>query len=106
MNRGFRRQAGGFTLIEVMVVVVILGILAAILVPRIMDRPDEARIVKAKQDIRALESALSLYRLDNYRYSTTDQGLQSLVEQPPETEAPNWKSGGYVAKLPKDPWGN
>lgn len=106
MNRGFRRQAAGFTLIEVMVVVVILGILAAILVPRIMDRPDEARIVKAKQDIRALESALNLYRLDNFRYPTTDQGLQSLVEQPPETEAPNWKSGGYVAKLPKDPWGN
>jgi general secretion pathway protein G len=106
MIQGFSRSSGGFTLIEVMVVVVILGILAAIVVPRIMDRPDEARIVKAKQDIRALESALNLYRLDNYNYPTTDQGLEALVEKPNIPPEPaHWKSGGYIDRLPKDPWG-
>jgi len=77
-----RAHAAGFTLIEVMVVVVILGILAAIVVPRVMDRPDVARITKAKQDIRAIESALNLYKLDNYSYPTTDQGLEALVQKP------------------------
>ena len=106
MIQGFSRSSGGFTLIEVMVVVVILGILAAIVVPRIMDRPDEARIVKAKQDIRALESALNLYRLDNYNYPTTDQGLEALVEKPNIPPEPaHWKNGGYIDRLPKDPWG-
>lgn len=101
------RSSIGFTLIEVMVVVVILSILAAIVVPRIMDRPDEARITKARQDIRALESALNLYKLDNYDYPTTEQGLESLVEPPTSPPEPrNWKSGGYVDRLPKDPWGN
>jgi general secretion pathway protein G len=94
----------GFTLIEVMVVVVILGILAAILVPKVMDRPDQARKIKAKQDIRALEAALNLYKLDNFVYPTTDQGLEALVEQPSSPEPPNWKAGGYVDRLPKDPW--
>ena len=94
----------GFTLIEVMVVVVILGILAAILVPKVMDRPDQARKTKAKQDIRALEAALNLYKLDNYVYPTTDQGLESLIEKPSSPEPPNWKEGGYVDRLPKDPW--
>ncbi len=99
------RTAQGFTLIEIMVVVIILGILAAVVVPRIMDRPDQARIVKAKQDIRALGAALNLYRLDNYVYPTTDQGLAALVEKPAiEPEPRNWKSGGYVERLPKDPW--
>jgi general secretion pathway protein G len=102
-----RRATRGFTLIEVMVVVVILGILAAIVVPRIMDRPDEARITKARNDIRALESALNLYRLDNFRYPTTDQGLRALVERPGgQPEARNWRSGGYMDRLPTDPWGN
>jgi general secretion pathway protein G len=94
----------GFTLIEVMVVVVILGILAAILVPKVMDRPDQARITKARQDIRALEASLNLYRLDNYVYPTTDQGLEALVEEPSSPEPPNWKSGGYLDRLPLDPW--
>ena len=94
----------GFTLIEVMVVVVILGILAAILVPKVMDRPDQARITKARQDIRALEAALNLYRLDNYVYPTTDQGLEALIEEPSSPEPPNWKSGGYLDRLPQDPW--
>lgn len=96
----------GFTLIEVMVVVVILGILAAIIVPKVMDRPDAARVTKAKSDLRAIESALSLYKLDNYRYPTSDQGLQALVEKPVGTpEAPNWKAGGYLDRMPIDPWG-
>lgn len=95
-----RQQA--FTLIEVMVVVVILSILAAFVVPKVMDRPDQARIAKAKQDIKAIESALNLYRLDNYRYPSTDQGLQALVSKP--AQASNWKQGGYLDRLPKDPW--
>lgn len=101
------RSMSGFTLIEVMVVVVILSILAAIVIPRIMDRPDQARIVKAKQDIRALESALNLYRLDNFSYPTTEQGLEALIEKPSISPEPqHWKSGGYIDRLPKDPWGN
>lgn len=102
-----RRASRGFTLIEIMVVVVILAILAAAVVPRIMDRPDEARVTKARQDIRVLESALELYRLDNFNYPSTQQGLEALVQRPSgDPPAPNWKSGGYVKALPKDPWGN
>jgi general secretion pathway protein G len=97
----------GFTLIEVMVVVVILSILAAIVVPKIMDRPEQARITKAKSDIRALEAALNLYRLDNMTYPTTDQGLEALVTKPTDSPEPrNWKEGGYLDRLPTDPWGN
>ena len=94
----------GFTLIEIMVVVVILGILASVVVPRIMDNPDKARVAKAKHDIQAIESALDIYRLDNFVYPSTDQGLEALVTK--SGEAPNWKAGGYVKKLNKDPWGN
>lgn len=105
MNETSSRRMSGFTLIEVMVVVVILGILAAVLVPKVMDRPDEARIVKARQDIRALEASLNLYKLDNYEYPSTDQGLEALVTQPDiPPEAPHWKAGGYVDRLPLDPW--
>lgn len=101
------RQQSGFTLIEIMVVVVILGILAAIVVPNIMGAPTQARIVKAKQDIRAIESALRQYRLDNYRYPTTEQGLKALVEKPDIEPIPeNYRPGGYLNRLPKDPWGN
>lgn len=97
----------GFTLIEVMVVLVILGILATLIVPRIMGRPDEARIIAAKQDINSIGQALKLYRLDNHNYPTTDQGLQALVSKPTAPPAPpNWKTGGYLDRLPKDPWGN
>ena len=95
----------GLTLIEIMVVVVILGILAAVIVPRIMDRPDEARIVAAKNDVRALLSALKLYRLDNTVYPSTEQGLQALVQRPETGNVPpRWRP--YLERLPKDPWNN
>ena len=97
----------GFTLIEVMVVILILGILAALIVPKIMGRPDEARRVAAKQDIGAIVQALKLYRLDNEIYPTTEQGLQALVEKPTTPPIPNnWKDNGYLEHLPLDPWGN
>lgn len=92
---------------ELLVVVMILGILATIVVVNVMDRPDEARIAKAKQDVRALTTALNMYRLDNYRYPSTEQGLEALVSRPAgQPPAPNWKEGGYVENLPTDPWGN
>jgi general secretion pathway protein G len=94
----------GFSLIEIMVVVVILGILAALVVPKIMSRPDEARIVKAKQDILAIQNALDLYKLDNGFYPSTDQGLVALVEKPTNEPIPrDWKA--YLRSLPTDPWG-
>lgn len=100
-------NARGFTLIEIMVVVVILGILAAIVVPRIMSRPDEARVARAKTDIRALQAALGLYRLDNFSYPTTEQGLEALVKRPANLPAgAHWKQGGYIDRVPVDPWGN
>jgi general secretion pathway protein G len=95
----------GFTLIEVMVVVVILAILAAIIVPRILKRPEQARIVAARQDILAIQNALSLYKLDNGFYPSTSQGIQALVTKPSGSPAPmNWAAGGYLKKLPMDPW--
>ena len=98
---------GGFTLIEIMVVVAILAILAALIVPKVMSRPDEARAVAARQDVASLMQALKLYRLDNLRYPTTEQGLAALVARPTIAPLPsNWKPGGYLERLPKDPWGN
>ncbi|WP_374512464.1 type II secretion system major pseudopilin GspG [Niveibacterium sp.] len=103
-TRNYRRAAG-FTLIEVMVVIVILGVLAALIVPKVMGRPDEARAVAARQDIAAISQALKLYKLDNRKYPTTEQGLQALVQKPTVSPVPdNWKAGGYLDKLPKDPW--
>lgn len=97
----------GFTLIEVLVVIAILGILAALIVPRIMDRPDQAKRVAATQDIATIMQALKLYHLDNGRYPTQEQGLRALVEKPSaEPVPPNWKPGGYLERLPNDPWGN
>ncbi len=99
-------RAHGFTLIEVMVVVVILGVLAALIVPRIMGRPDEARATAARQDIASLMQALKIYRLDNQHYPSTEQGLEALVNLPASAPLPrNWKAGGYLERLPPDPWG-
>lgn len=101
------RSISGFTLIEIMVVVVIMAILAALIVPRVMSRPDEARVIAAQQDIRTIMQSLKLYRLDNMRYPTTDQGLAALVKAPDLPPlASNWKAGGYLERLPRDPWGN
>lgn len=98
--------APGFTLIEILVVIVILGILAALVVPRVLERPDEARVIAAKSDIAAIMQGLKLYRLDNQRYPSTEQGLVALVAMPTQAPVPpNWKPGGYLERLPKDPWG-
>ncbi len=97
----------GFTLIEVMIVIVIMGIMASLIVPKIMGRPDEARVVASKQDIASILQALKLYKLDNQRLPSTEQGLQALVTKPSSPPVPsNWKSDGYLDRLPKDPWGN
>jgi general secretion pathway protein G len=100
------RRLAGFTLIEIMVVVVILGILAALVAPNVIRRIDDARITKAKQDIRAYETALNLYRMDNFRYPNTEQGLEALVKRPADPNIRNWKEGGYIDGMKKDPWGN
>lgn len=101
-----QKMQRGFTLIEILVVITILAILGALVVPKIMNRPNEARVVAAKQDIRSIVQALKLYKLDNGRYPSTEQGLKALVEKPNAAPVPNnWKTGGYLEKLPKDPWG-
>ena len=103
--QGAGRDAG-FSLLELMVVVVILSVLALVVVPRVIDRPDQARAARAKADIAAIASAVKLYRLDNYRYPTTEQGLEALVEPSSlDPEPRNFKAGGYLEELPLDPWG-
>ena len=109
MMQKLRYDNRGFTLIELMVVIIILGVLAMYVAPKIMGRPGEARQVKARLDIQNLETALKLYKLDTGMYPTTDQGLQALVEKPETGNVPKkWKDGGYLEKsrVPKDPWGN
>jgi len=109
MLQKLRYDNRGFTLIELMVVIIILGVLAMYVAPKIMGRPGEARQVKARLDIQNLETALKLYKLDTGMYPTTDQGLQALVEKPETGNVPKkWKDGGYLEKsrVPKDPWGN
>jgi general secretion pathway protein G len=108
-RNGMKKCSRGFTLIELMVVIVILGILAGLIIPRIMGRPDEARQAKARIMIEGIETALKLYRLDNGFYPTTEQGLRALVEASTIPPLPrNWREGGYLekSKVPKDPWGN
>ena len=101
---GRRARQQGFSLIEIMVVVVIIGILAALIVPRLMDRPDQARVVAARQDIAALMQAMKLYRLDNGRYPSAEQGLQALVKPPQGSAA--MPATPYLDRLPDDPWGH
>lgn len=104
--KGRLRRDAGLTLIELMVVVVILALLAVVIVPRVIDRPDQARAARAQADIAAISSALNLYRLDNGAYPTTAQGLSALAERPTVPPIPqNWASGGYLARVPQDPWG-
>jgi len=102
------RRESGFTLIEIIVVVVIIGILATLIAPQILGRVDEARVTAAKQDIRTLGTALDFYKMDNFRYPTTDQGLEALVKSPDDPSIRNWRAGGYLKSnsVPKDPWGN
>ena len=101
-----KRRDEGFSLLELMVVVVIMSILALVIVPRIIDRPDQARVARVKADIATLESAINLYKLDNLRFPTTEQGLPALVTAPVSEPVPrNFASGGYIDRLPKDPWG-
>lgn len=107
MKKERLHRQGGFTLIELMVVIVILGILAGLIVPRIMDEPDKARAVKAKLQMESISSALKQFRIDNGFYPTTEQGLVALVEKPTIGREPRvFPSNGYLPKVPKDPWGN
>ena len=106
---GKKRGSAGFTLIELMVVIVILGILAGLIIPRIMGRPEEARQMKARVQIESIETALRLYKLDNGSYPSSEQGLDALVQPPTVGELPRaWREGGYLekGKVPKDPWDN
>ena len=95
----------GFTLIEILVVVVIIGVLSSIVTMNVVGRMSDARVEAAKADIRTIESALTLYRMDNFGYPSNELGIRALVERPISSEAPNWKEGGYLRKLPVDPWG-
>ena len=99
-------RQSGFTLIEIMVVVIIIGLLAAVVVPQFLGRVDDARMAKAKQDIQGMQTALTMFKLDNYVYPTTELGLQALVQKPDSTLIKNWRPGGYLQHLNKDPWGN
>lgn len=102
-----RRKQSGFTLIEIMVVVVILGILAALVVPQVMNRPEQAKVTVAQNDIKAVSAALDMYKLDNFAYPSTQQGLEALVEKPTGNPQPkNWNRDGYLKQIPQDPWGN
>jgi len=109
MSQRTKKTNRGFTLIELMIVIVIIGILATMLIPKIMERPEEARRIKAKSDIKTIESALKLYKIDTGNYPTTEQGLESLIRKPDTAPVPKkWRDGGYLEgdSVPKDPWGN
>jgi general secretion pathway protein G len=103
MRRG---RHGGFTLIEIMVVVIIIGLLAAVVVPQFLSKVDDARVTKAKADVQAMQTALTMFKLDNYVYPSTDMGLKALAQKPDATTVKNWRPGGYLQHVNKDPWGN
>jgi len=105
-HRQVRRRLGGFTLIEIMVVVIIIGLLAAFIVPTVISKVDDAKINKAKADIQALEAALTMFRLDNSKFPSTDQGLAALTKPPTDPSIRHWRAGGYLDRVSKDPWGN
>ena len=105
-TRSRRLRQGGFTLIEIMVVVIIIGLLVAIVAPNVIGRIDDAQIVRAQADIDAIGNALKFYRVDNFAYPTTEQGLEALVTKPNDPTVRNWKPGGYLESMPRDPWGN
>ena len=105
-SRKFRQTARGFTLIEIMVVVVIIGLLAAFILPNVFGNVEKAQIAKVKGDIQGIETALTMYKLDNYKYPSTDLGLMALVQRPNDPTVRNWREGGYIKRVSKDPWGN
>jgi general secretion pathway protein G len=106
MNSRLHRSARGFTLIEIMVVVVIIGLLAAVILPNVFGNVAKAQIAKAKSDIQAIETGLTMYKLDNFKYPSTDDGLAALAQRPNDPTVRNWRDGGYLKRVSPDPWGN
>ena len=104
VSRTSNARQGGFTLIEIMVVVIIIGILVAMVAPQVMGRIDQAQVTRVQSDLRAVESALKFYRLDNFAYPSSEQGLEALVKKPNDPNIRNWNPQGYLPRIPKDPW--